>query len=165
MAKSDVHEMKFRYYVFANDGIWRIPKQKLGWEALPQFAGTKQKILNVLYWREGREIKTDFGPDLMAFDAEGRWDRAYSVEGSMAALELADIKARAKRAKVLDLGRVLDAKKRLEAYRWKPTQAEIDQVMLDLLGGNDPRRRSIPYAKPLCGQRKPRRSSKRSAQP
>jgi hypothetical protein len=165
MAKSDMHEMEFRYYVFASDGIWKIPKRKLGWEALPQFAGTKQKILNVLYWREGGAIKTDFGPDLMAFDAEGRWDRAYSVEGSMAALELADLKARAKRAKVLDLGKVLDAKKRLEAHRWKPTQAEIDQVMLDLLAGDDPHRRSIPYAKLQRGERKPRRSSKRSAQP
>jgi hypothetical protein len=159
-----MHEIDLRYYVFANDGIWKIPKRKLGREALPQFAGTKQKMLSVLYWREGGVLKTDFAPDLMAFDAEGQWDRAYSVEGSMAALELADIKASAKCAKVLDLGKVLDAKNRLEAHRWKPTQAEIDQVMLDLLGNNDPRRRSIPYAKPQRGKRKPRRSSKRSAQ-
>jgi len=50
---------------------------------------------------------------------------------------------------VADLGPVIDAKERMEAHRWKPTQAEIDRVMLDLLGGNHPRRRHIPYVKPV----------------
>jgi len=85
----------------------------------------------------------------MAFDAEGRWDRAYSVQGGIAVLEAADITARAKRMTVVDLGPVIDAKERMEAHRWKPTQAEIDRVMLDLLGGNHPRRRHIPYVKPV----------------
>ena len=50
---------------------------------------------------------------------------------------------------IADLGPVIDAKKRSEAHRWKPKQAEIDRVMLDLLGGNDPRRRHIPYVRPV----------------
>ena len=147
-----MHEMEFRCYVFASDGIWKIARRKLGREALPQYAGTKQKILNVLYWYEGCAIKTDFGPALMAFDAKGRWNRAFSTEGGMAALEVADTKARAKRAKVPDLGKVLDAKKRLEAYRWKPTQADLDRVMLDLIGSDDPRHRRIPYVKPTANR-------------
>ena len=64
-------------------------------------------------------------------------------------LAAADITARAKRMTVVDLGPVIDAKERMEAHRWKPTQAEIDRVMLDLLGGNHPRRRHIPYVKPV----------------
>ena len=83
----------------------------------------------------------------MAFDAEGRWDRAYSVLGAMAVLEAADIKARAEGMTVAYLGPVIDAKKRAEAYRWQPTQAELERVMLDLLGGNHPRRCHIPYVK------------------
>jgi len=75
--------------------------------------------------------------------------------GQLAVLEAADIAARAKRTTVADLRPVIDAKKRAEAHRWEPTQAEIDRVMLDLLGGNDPRRRHIPYVKkmPPRGQR------------
>ena len=115
---------------------------------LPQYAGTTQKTLDVHCWNEGGAIKADIRPILMAFDAEGRWDRAYSVQGAIAVLEAADITARAKRMTVADLGPVIDAKKRTKAHSWKPTQAEIDRVMLDLLGGNHPRRRHIPYVKP-----------------
>ena len=140
--------MKFRHYLFGSDGVWRISTRKLGRTALPQYAGTRQKTLDVHCWYVGGAIKTNIRPSLMAFDAEGRWDRAYSVQGGLAVLEAADITARAKRTTVVDLGPVIDARKRTEAHRWKPTQAEIDRVMLDLLGGNDPRRRSIPYVKP-----------------
>jgi hypothetical protein len=184
--------MKFRHYLFDSDGVWRIATRVLGRTALPQYAGTKQKTLDVHCWYESGAIKADIRPSLIAFDAEGRWDRAYSVQASIAVLEAADITARAKRMTVADLGAVIDARKRREAHRWKPTQAEIDRVMLDLLGGNDARRRSIPYVKPQLkagncvlpmalgripaddqypreqrqrGQRKPRRSSKQSAQP
>jgi hypothetical protein len=50
---------------------------------------------------------------------------------------------------VAHLGPVIDAKKRSEAYRWQPTQAELDRVMLDLLGVNHPRRCHIPYVRPV----------------
>ena len=141
--------MKFRYYLFGSDGVWRIPTRMLGRMVLPQYAGSKQKTLDVHCWNEGGAIKADIRPILMAFDAEGRWDRAYSVQGAIAVLEAADITARANRMTVADLGPVIDAKKRTEAHRWKPTQAEIDRVMLDLRGGNHPRRRHIPYVKPV----------------
>jgi hypothetical protein len=141
--------MKFRYYLFGSDGVWRISTRMLSRIVLPQYAGTKQKTLDVQCWHEGGAIKADITPSLMAFDEEGRWDRAYSVQGSIAVLEAADVAARAKRKLVVDLEPVIDANKRREAHRWKPTQAEIDRVMLDLLGGNDPRRRHIPYAKPV----------------
>ena len=140
--------MKFRYYLFGSDGVWRISTRMLSRMVLPQYAGTKQKTLDVHFWYEGGAIKTDIRPSVMAFDAEGRWDRAYSVQGGLAVLAAADITARAKRMTVADLGPVIDAKERMEAHRWKPTQAEIDRVMLDLLGGNHPRRRHIPYVKP-----------------
>jgi hypothetical protein len=141
--------MKFRYYLFSSDGVWRISTRMLSRIVLPQYAGTKQKTLDVHCWYEGGVIKTDIRPSAMAFDAEGRWDRAYSVQGVIAVLEAADITARAKRMTVANLGPVIDAKERMEAHRWKPTQAEIDRVMLDLLGGNHPRRRNIPYVKPV----------------
>jgi hypothetical protein len=48
---------------------------------------------------------------------------------------------------VAHLRPVIDAKQRAEAHRWEPTQPELDRVMLDLLGGNHPRRRHIPYVK------------------
>jgi hypothetical protein len=146
---------KFRHYLFGSDGVWRLPTRILGRTVLLQYAGTKQKTLDVHYWYEGGAIKADIRPILIAFDAEGRWDRAYSVQGGIAVLEAADITARAKRMTIADLGPVIDAKKRAEAHRWEPTQAEIDRVMLDLLGGNDPRRRHIPYVKqvPPRGQR------------
>lgn len=121
----------------------------LGRTVLPQYAGTKQKTLDVHCWYEGGAIKADIRPSVMAFDAEGRWDRAFSVQGGLAVLEAADTTARAKRLMVADLGPVIDAKKRTKAHRWNPTQAEIDRVMLDLLGGNHPRRRHIPYVKPV----------------
>ena len=82
----------------------------LGRTVLPQYAGTKQKTLDVHCWCEGGAIKTDIRPNLMAFDAEGRWGRAYSVQGAIAVLEAADITARAKRLTVADLGLVIDAK-------------------------------------------------------
>jgi hypothetical protein len=140
--------MKFRYYLFVSDGVWRISTRTLSRMVLPQYAGTKQKILDVHFWYEGGAIKTEIRPSVMAFDAEGRWDRAYSVQGGLAVLAAADATASAKRMTVADLGPVIDAKERMEAHRWKPTQAEIDRVMLDLLGGNHPRRRHIPYAQP-----------------
>ena len=145
----DIEGAKTRNYVFANDGVWKIPKRMLGRMVFPQYAGTKQKMLDVFFWRKGSAIKVDFSPTLMAFDAEGRWDRAYSVQGAMAVLEAADITARAKGMTVAYLGPVIDAKKRAEAHRWQPTQAELDRVMLDLLGGNHPRRCHIPYVRPV----------------
>jgi hypothetical protein len=141
--------VKFRHYLFGSDGVWRIPTRRLGQTALPQYAGTEQKTLEVLCWYEGGAIQSDIRPGLMAFDTEGRWDRSYSVQGGMAVLEAADITAKARRTTVVDLGQVIDANQRREAYRWKPTQAEINRVMLDLLGGNHPRRRHIPYVKPM----------------
>lgn len=146
---SDIAGAKTRNYVFASDGVWKIPKRMIDRMVFPQYAGTKQKILDVLYWRKGSAIKVDFSPTLMTFDAEGRWDRAYSVQGAIAVLEAADIKARAMGMTVAYLGPVIDAKKRAEAHRWEPTQAELDRVMLDLLGGNHPRRRHIPYVRPV----------------
>src|SRR5262245_56754819 len=124
--------VKFRYYLFGSDRVWKVPTRMLGRMVLPQYAGTKQKILDVQYWYEGGAIKAELKPSLMAFDAEGRWDRAYSVQGGMAVLEAAEITARAKRTTVVALEPVIDANKRKEAHRWKPTQAEIDRVMLDL---------------------------------
>ena len=117
---------KFRFYLFDSDGIWKLPAKKLGW-ALPQYAGDKQKTLTVLYWQEGGAIKTVFRPGLLAFDAEGRWDRAHFVDGVMA---------------------MIDANRPVEAHCWQPTQADLDRVMLDLLGSGDARYRSIPYVKP-----------------
>ena len=138
-----------RNYVFASDGVWKIPKRMIDRMVFPQYADTKQKILDVLYWRRGSAIKVDFSPTLMAFDADGRWDRAYSVQGAMAVLEATDIKTRAMGMTIACLGPVIDAKKRAEAHRWEPTQDELDRVMLDLLGGNHPRRRHIPYIRPV----------------
>ena len=88
----DFEGAKTRNYVFASDGVWKIPKRMLGGMVFPQYAGTKQKMLDVFFWRKGSVIKVDFSPTLMAFDAEGRWDRAYSVQGAMAVLEAAESK-------------------------------------------------------------------------
>ena len=40
---------KTRNYVFASDGVWKIPKRMLGRMVFPQNAGTKQKMLDVFF--------------------------------------------------------------------------------------------------------------------
>jgi hypothetical protein len=107
----DMDKAKFRYYLFASDGVWKITGKTLGRD-LPQYAGTKQKTLNVLYWNEGGEVKTVLLPGLLTFDAQGRWDRAHFVDGAMT---------------------MINANRRVKAHRWQPTPADQDQVMLDLI--------------------------------
>ena len=78
--------VKFRHYLFGSNGVWRISTRMIGRMALPQYAGTKQKTLDVHFWYEGGMIKTDIRPSATAFDAEVRWDRAYSVQGGFSSI-------------------------------------------------------------------------------
>jgi hypothetical protein len=117
---------KFRYYLFASDGVRKIPVKKVG-QPLPQYAGTEQKTLIVLYWQEASSIKTVLRPGLVAFDAKGRCDPGYFVEGAMA---------------------MINTNSQAEAVYWQPTQTDLDRVMFDLVGSGDLHYRRIPYVMP-----------------
>ena len=49
---------KTRNYVFANDGVWKIPKRMLGSMVFPQYAGTKQKMLDVFLGEKAARSKS-----------------------------------------------------------------------------------------------------------
>jgi hypothetical protein len=78
-------QLLVRYYLWAVDGPWRLPNQ-LHYDlvdremALPQFAGTKQKVLEVFARRVGVNTYSLRGQGIIfAFDENGYVKRTWSA--------------------------------------------------------------------------------------
>jgi hypothetical protein len=130
-----------RFYIFAPDGLQRISQRIMtglchGQDAMPQFAGTKQKVANAI-------IVLEDGKPTRILEVEGTYlefDRAGKVHESLqrgfvqamdtfAALERTE---RIKPSKVIDIAPKLNRDKWERDNRWTPSKEELELIEADI---------------------------------
>ena len=112
-----------RFYLFAEDGLQRISQRLMeglaqGRDAMPQFAGTKQKVANVLVEMDGGKpikIERADGSYLM-FDENGEVHKDLIASG-FAAMETYRALERAGRNP--ETGKVVDLSPKLNRKKWE----------------------------------------------
>lgn len=144
-----------RYYLCSKEGLQRIT-QRLhrslveGDIALPQFAGTKQKILEVLV---KPVTSTSFSLTargvLYPFDERGFLDvSSLAREGSP---EIS--RFRSAKTNVVDLTPSLKKRRYQETYTWKPSKGMIDRVWEDVEPNRGRKRLRVPILRPFGSRR------------
>jgi hypothetical protein len=130
-----------RFYLFAEDGLQRISHRLMeglahGKDAMPQYAGTKQKAANVLVEMDGGKpvkiVRAD--GDFLMFDEKGQVHRNLVAAG-FAAMETGEALERAERrpaGKVVDLGPKLNREKWERENRWALSKEDIDAIADDI---------------------------------
>jgi len=133
--------ISLRSYLFAPDGLQRIPQRVIsglcrGRDAMPQYAGTKQKTATAIY-------ELDNGRPSRILSVEGSYldfDKAGKVQASLARgafeamqtyYDLEQSKA-AQPSKVFDITPKLNREKWQRESRWTPSQAELDLIADDV---------------------------------
>lgn len=105
-----------------------------GEDALPEFAGTRQKELTVYLDMEGRDpikIRRAEG-SIWIFDDEGKIHEGLLMAGNQALSSAADLAFSQEQRTVVDISNRLKRKKFWEEFRWEPGEAELDRVAADL---------------------------------
>jgi hypothetical protein len=117
--------------------------------AMPQFAGTKQRVLEVFVQRLTKTHHSISGRGIVyLFDANGFLDlKTLALEGP---LEIS--RFRSPEAKIVDLNPSIKRRRFKEQYTWKPTKTMLDNVWCDI----EPRRakggRRLPLFHRLSGR-------------
>lgn len=132
-----------RFYLFATDGLQRISRRVMeglcqGRDALPQFAGTKQKVANAIIELEnGKPIRlASVEGTYLDFDSAGKIQEAL-WRGLIEAMDTHDAMERSKRAKpstVVDLTPKLNRERWQRENRWTPSQRDLDLICDDVFG-------------------------------
>jgi hypothetical protein len=142
-----------RYYLWADDGPWRLThhlmqdvvSKKI---ALPQYAGTKQRIVEAFICKVGgHSVLIEARGSFCFFDARGHFDVSSKAEA--VAIVLDSAKARATRGNVLDIGPALRDRRWKDENIWKPSASILREISADLEGIlRPPTSRSIRPLKP-----------------
>jgi hypothetical protein len=130
-----------RFYLFADDGLYRISHRLVtslihGTDAMPQYAGTKQKTADVyLEIDDGKPIKILRAEgSFLTFDEKGQVHRGLMTSG-FAALETAgalkDLSGKPP-DKVVDLAPKLNRDKWQRENRWTLTTQDLDAIADDI---------------------------------
>jgi hypothetical protein len=125
-----------RYYLWAKDGPWRITHQLhsdlvSGKVALRQYAGTKQKIVEVFIRKvRGRPVIVEARGTFYCFDARGRLD--VSSQAEAAAIAVDGSKARAVQDNVFDIGPAVRHHRWTDEHIWKPSTSVLREISADL---------------------------------
>jgi hypothetical protein len=114
--------------------------------ALPQYAGTKQKIVEAFIQRlTSRDYSISARGIVYPFDAKGFLDiKALALEGS---LELS--RFRSTETNIFDLRPSIKRRRFQEQYTWKPSKTMLDDVWSDIDPGRPKKRRRLPLLRPL----------------
>lgn len=130
-----------RHYLFAEDGLQRMSRRLMdglvhGRDAMPQYAGTKQKTAEVILENDGGKpvrIAQASGSYLI-FDKGGQVHESLA-RGGMEAMETFDAVERAQRqtaSKVVDLSPKLKREKWERESRWTLSKADLDLIADDV---------------------------------
>jgi hypothetical protein len=132
-----------RHYLFANDGLHRLSKRVLeglinGTDALPQYAGTKQRTAEVtLNNDDGFPVEIlEARGSYLEFDDEGKIDRrdlaivAFDGLDTHRAVE----KSRRDPGTVVDLGPSIERQQWERENRWKLSNEDLDMIAADIWG-------------------------------
>lgn len=130
-----------RHYLFAEDGLQRLSRRLVeglvqGKDAMPQYAGTKQKSAEVILESEnGKPVRiAQANGSFLTFDKNGQVHQDLAL-GGMQAMETFDALQRAQRqsaSKVVDLSPKLNREKWERDYRWKLSKADLDLIADDI---------------------------------
>jgi hypothetical protein len=140
-----------RYYLWSPEGPQRIT-ERLHRElferdvAMPQFAGTKQKVLEVFVQRPTKMHHSISARGVVyPFDADGFLNvKVLALEGS---LEIS--RFRSAPANILDLSPSIKRRRFQEQYTWKPSKTMLDDVRNDIEPLRAKRRQRLPLLRPL----------------
>lgn len=124
-----------RYYLWADDGPWRLPvglRQDLVERkvALPQYAGTKQKILEVFArWITRDTFSLKGRGSICAFGADGFWERDRAAELVGWFVERAQQKRIG--GNVVNIEPTLRERRYKREHLWKPTVLMLRYIERD----------------------------------
>jgi hypothetical protein len=133
--------VSIRFYIFAPDGLQRISHRLMeglchGEDAMPQFAGTKQKVANVtVEVEDGKRARVvNATGTYLHFDARGKVHESLQ-RGGWEAMETFEALERSKRirpSKVVDLSPKLNREKWERENHWEPSASDLDLISADL---------------------------------
>jgi hypothetical protein len=124
-----------RYYLWADDGPWRLPvrlhQDLIGRKvALPQYGGTKQKILEVFArWITSDAFSLKGRGDICTFDADGFMERDRAEELVGWVVERAQQKLTS--GNVVNIEPALSERRYKREHLWKPTASMLRLIETD----------------------------------
>ena len=132
-------QLLVRYYLWATDGPWRLPS-RLHYDlmdrkvALPQYAGTKQKVLEVFARRIGVNTYSLQGRGtIFTFDENGYLKRIPAEEVMGIIVERARQKLRG--GNVVSIEPTLRERRLKKEHHWQPTRSMLHLVRGDFTLG------------------------------
>jgi hypothetical protein len=133
--------LSVRFYLFADDGLQRLSQRlmqglALGKDAMPQYAGTKQRAADIIVEIEnGKPIRIAKAEgNFLTFDKKGQVHRDLQA-GGMEAMETFAALERAERkplSKVVDLAPKLKREKWERDHRWTLSKQDLDLISDDI---------------------------------
>jgi hypothetical protein len=135
-------QLLIRYYLWANDGPWRITHRLhsdlvFGKVALLRYAGTKQKIVEVFARKvQSRPVIAKARGGIYSFDAKGHLE--VSSQAEAAAIAVASAKAHTVQGKVFDIGPALRHRRWMDEHVWQPSASLLQEIIADLEGRSRP---------------------------
>jgi hypothetical protein len=140
-----------RYYLWSAEGLQRITRRLHSdlfdrSVTLPQYAGTKQKIVEVFIQRlTSMDYSISARGVVYPFDAKGFLDiKALALEGSR---EIS--RFRSAETNILDLSPSLKRRRFQEQYTWKPSKTMLDDVWSDIEPARAKKRPRLPLLRPF----------------
>ena len=136
--KQKRRRLSLRYYLCDHDVIWRIPNRihgalLSGEIGLPQYADSKQKVVEVFVWTGSRtppliQARGAF----VSFNAKGSIDWAASAE--VAAIVIEGSKPRLVDRNILDIGSVIRSRRLRREHSWAPSVELLQAIVADIEG-------------------------------
>ena len=125
----------YRYYLWADDGLWKIPSRLhrglvQGKDVLLQYAGTKQKILEVHVRNSGNSRILNYRGTVYVFDGTGSLDMSDQAEAVV--VGLGGSHARKIGEKVVDIASLLQTQRWRRERIWSPTPTMREQIKRDI---------------------------------
>ena len=148
-ARTNPVGLSVRFYLFAKDGLQSISQRVMtglihGKDAMPQYAGTKQKLADIILENEGKKpvrIERAQG-SFLTFDDKGHVHTDLVTSG-FAALETGTALVEALKrpqGKIVDLTPKLNREKWERENRWTLTKEDLGQRFLGSNHIRQPRR-------------------------
>jgi|SRR6516165_3965427 hypothetical protein len=129
--------ISLRFFLFAPEGLRRISQRLVsaltdGEEAMPQYAGKKLKLAQVVVSLAGgkvAQIVKIYGA-YFDFDESGKVDETFrlAARDAMETLEAYERFERSKSSKIVSLAPKLRHQKYEREHRWEPSRREIDLI-------------------------------------
>lgn len=128
-----------RYYLWSNDRLWRITdrlhRDLIAEKArLPQYANTKQKIVEIFYQKKaGTFVTLAVRGTAFAFDHQGKLDLADQADAISGVFVRPEVTKN-----VVNIQALLEGRKWAQEHTWLPTRNLIKEVETDLISKDIP---------------------------